>query len=289
MQLEQLLDEYAAKHPHGLADGTIAQLKCSISQFSRCFDRQVYTKDLSDDKVNSWVDSMRCRLAHDTIRTHRGRILALWRFAWLEGIVDQPPKRVRMPRRGRRTVVTWTREEVQQLVKTAESMPGRFRKLAVPRGLWAGALIRAKYDSGLRISDMLALRAMDIPQDEHTPLRIIQQKTDDEQFVYFRQSTLLAMNNLRRALPKGERLLFPLPWKDMGDFHDFIRALVASAGIRKGSSKFLRRSSATHIARDFGDEAAQRHLGHRSVETTRRAYIDRSQLGEQRPLPPELD
>lgn len=294
MLLEQILDKYAQAHAYGLANGTVRQLKSSISRYADFLGETPLAKHLTDGKLNAWIDRLRCTNAYDTVRTRRGNILALWRFAWLEGFVEQPPKRIRMPRRGRRSVVTWTPEEVKKLIETADSLGGTFRKLAISRGLWAGSLLRAKYDSGLRISDMLSFRSKDIPHEESQPVRIVQQKTDDEHLVYFRQATILKMCQCRDALkaagnPRRPLELWPLPWKDVGDFHRFMRVLVATAGIRAGTSKFLRRTGTTLIARDFGDEAARRHAGHRSVETTRRSYIDRSQLPQQRPLPPGLD
>ncbi len=289
LSLEQILDKYAQAHAYGLASGTVRQLKSSISRYADFLGCDALAKHLNDVQVNSWIDRIRCTHAYDTVRTRRGNILALWRFAWMEGIVEQPPKRVRMPRRGRRSVVTWTPEEVKILIETADSLGGTFRKLAIPRGLWTGSLLRAGYDSGLRISDLLSFKSKDIPHSEDQPVRIVQRKTDDEHLVYFRQATILKMCQCRDALPSSRRELWPLPWKDIGDFHKFIRLLVAAAGIRAGTSKFLRRTGTTLIARDFGDEAARRHAGHRSVETTRRSYIDRSQLPQQRPLPPALD
>jgi integrase len=63
--------------------------------------------------------------------------------------------------------------------------------------------------------------------------------------------------------------------------------IVQAAGIRRGTFKWLRRSSGSYVAANHGEAAGAQHLGHTSLATFRR-YYDARLVGRSRPMPPEL-
>jgi integrase len=96
-----------------------------------------------------------------------------------------------------------------------------------------------------------------------------------------RPATLSA---IRRHL--GGRTAGPVwlwPWRREAFYRRF-RRLVATAAIRPGTFRWLRRSAATACER-VAPGTGQLLLGHASRATTEVWYLDRSQLG-QPPLPP---
>lgn len=79
--------------------------------------------------------------------------------------------------------------------------------------------------------------------------------------------------------------IWPL-WGSRWSFYRHYRKLVAAAGVR-GTSKWLRRSSATALER-ICPGSAMGHLGHKTPGLAYRHYVDPRMLQCGRPLPPEL-
>ena len=78
-------------------------------------------------------------------------------------------------------------------------------------------------------------------------------------------------------------LVWPL-WGRREALYRAFRRLVASAGIRRGTFRWLRRTAATQVE-TISPGAGTALLGHASRSTTEQWYLDRSQLS-QPPLPP---
>lgn len=270
MTLTDLLAHYVAHHDYGVSATYQHQLRISVSAMERHAGRPLCTSDLSDELLNSYVDWLRSERKPDTVRTRRGNLLILWRYAWREGLVEQPPRKVRRLRPIRRTPTAWTRDEVLQLIATAATQDGTFWNTSVRRAAWWESLIRAAYDTALRLGDLRRITRDDVqPQ-----MLVMQNKTRRPVCVAIRPATVAAIDQTLADSPRQHVWQF---WALDETFYQHFRRLVAEAGIRPGTMRWLRRTAATQVERETPG-AGTILLGHSARATTEQWYLDAMQL-----------
>jgi hypothetical protein len=275
--LSDLLTQYLVQHEYGVSAGHAHQLRTSLAAWQAFAAHQLTVEDLADEPLNAYLDWMRAHRAPDTVRTRRGNLLILWHWAYQEGHTDIAPRRIRRLRPIPRQPTAWTVQEVRALISTAEGLTGYFHGTVRRRSSWWSSLIRAGYDTGLRLGDLLALRTVKVG-----PLiSLTQHKTGRPINLQLRPATLAAIDQTLADEPRD--LVWPL-WGTEETFYGHVRALVRLAGIRPGTFRWLRRSAATQLERIEPGRGTEL-LGHASRATTETWYIDRSQLTVP-PLPP---
>lgn len=265
-----LLEEYLSRYSrlHELRPATLEHYHWVIRSFER-HNGALRTSDLSGMAVSSWLAWLQDQGRSPwTIKQRRISLLVLWRAAWQDGLAP-PLEPVRRLRPVLHSPQAWTLDEVRQLIHTAEQLPVRAR--------WWSSLVRAAYDSGLRLGDLLAL---DVPQ-LGPMMGLSQTKTSRPVVCQLRPTTLWAIRLHLAGRTTG--IVWPWPYRREALYAHFKR-LVAASGIRPGTFRWLRRTAATQAERvQPGSGTAL--LGHASRSTTEAWYLDRSQL-DVPPLPP---
>lgn len=285
MELTDYVDRY--RLGHDVEFGTVGQLRNAARLLTRFAGGSLPVQKLSGDLVNRWLLARRdAGLSPETVRSNRTSILMLWRSAADEGLVGQPERICRIKRRDR-VIRAFTSDELLALLRAADAMPGNYRLHKVPKRLYMRSFILAAYETGLRLSDMLLIRRKDIwwPDSKGTAiLSLVQTKTGHSHRVHLRESTMREVDACARAGTPHEYI-----WGTVTKRHFFVRMkrLCESAGI-VGSSKLIRRSGASYVARELGEAAATRFLGHRSPELARRNYLDNTIVVQSVPMPPPL-
>lgn len=276
--LRTLVDRYVDEHPYGLAPRTVEQLQVSVAAWEHFAGRRITLDDLDDRTLNRYLDWLRLHRSPDTFRTRRGNILRLWRWAFEEEILDVAPRRIRRLRPTQRLPEAWTRDEVLRLFAAAHRLHRRWRGVSWNQAIWTESLLRAGYDTALRLGDLLALE----PKQLDVRMRITAHKTGRPLVVCLRSETL----DLARACVgdhgrSGQ--VWPL-WKSRNAFYEHIRKVVRLAEVREGTFRWLRRAAIT--ACEGADPGSGTRLaGHAARSTTEQWYIDRSQL-DKPVLPP---
>lgn len=264
MLLHDYLHSY--NRTHDLKPSTLAHYHWVIRSYERHNGHQ-RTSDLSADAVTDWLQWLK---AHGrspwTIKQRRISLLVLWRAAWRDGLAPPVGEPLRL-RPLHHAPTAWTRSEVKRLIAVAKD-----------RGPFWESLVRAGYDSGLRLGDLLALDVADIRLGL---ISVQQAKTDRPVYCRLRRATLRA---IRRQLG-GRTAGLVWPWPHRREcIYAHVRKLVATAAIRPGTFRWLRRSAATACER-IAPGSGTTLLGHASRSTTEAWYLDRSQLTRP-PLPP---
>ena len=275
--LADLLAAYLTAHPYGVSPGHARQLLVSVRAWEQFAGQPLLVRDLADEPLNAYLDWLRKHRAPDTVRTRRGNLLILWHWAYQEGLTDVAPRRIRRLRRIPRQPQAWTVAEVRKLIATAESLPGCFHRTVRRRATWWSSLIRSGYDTGLRLGDLLRLRTVEVGP----LLSLVQHKTVRPIVLQLRPATLAAID--QTLADEARDLVWPL-WGTEETFFGHMRVLVAAAGIRTGTFRWLRKAAATACER-VQPGSGTVLLGHAHRSTTEQWYIDRSQL-EVPPLPP---
>lgn len=218
--------------------------------------------DLTVANIDGYLTRALHTLAPQTVQNHRRMLNTLRRAALRDGLlVDECTANLRRVKSNAPLPRAWSHSELAHLVNAAREMPG-----GTSRCRWnvlMPAYILVAYSSGLRLGDMLALRHDALRGNK---LALVVSKTRRPHVVMLDEAAVLALNSLPI---KGSRIFGDLVGRCV--FIRAFRRLVKRSGLR-GSSKFLRRSSATY-AKIAGQDPG-RHLGHATPGLAERHYVD---------------
>jgi integrase len=268
MTLTAFLDNYYLLE-RSLCKNTGVALHATVRLFERFLGRPATLDDLVDQTVSRWIVQLEERgLAQWTVRGNRQRLIAIWNAAWMHEppLVPSPPRRVRRVRRPRIMPEAWTAEQVEAIATAGKKCRGVFRLSRVSRSAFWSALVMVAWDSGLRLSDLLALRFADVGADGRVVL--LQGKTGRLVRCKLSAETLQAIDAIRDA------------WRETifggaisrRRFYERFKQIVRAAGLPRGTSRWLRRSSGTAVeCKSPG--AGHRHLGN-SREVFEAHYCD---------------
>ncbi len=216
-----------------------------------------------------------------SIRRNLSAIRTYYAFLIAEGaVVTDPTERLDAPVIWRRLPDVLSRAEVERLLD-APNLGDRL--------YWRDrALLEFGYASGVRVSELIALRVRDLDLDDG--FAIVLGKGSKERLVPVGQSALRALRvylrELRPSLERGagKGVVFlnnrGTPLSRMGVWK-ILRGQVERAGITKRVTPHtLRHTFATHLLEGGADLAAvQEMLGHADISTTQiYTHVDREYL-----------
>lgn len=266
--LRDYLAEYALTHE--IDAETLRQYRISVGLFDRWYEsrhgRAVGLDDLDELEVSAWLRDYAAEgRASSTVRSKRTQIVSLWKAAADDGYVEPPRRRIRSVRVVLKDPEAWTREEVRRLLDVCQGLPRR-HKCGLRRSVWFSLAVRLAWDTGLRWGDLIRLRVDQVTADGFVALP--QHKTKRIVVCRISPSTI---ELLRQTLVDVPREVI-VPWPSSHEtFNDQVRLIVAKAGIRPGTWKWIRRAGATDVEIQLSG-AASRFLGH--VPGSRIAYTN---------------
>lgn len=229
--------------------------------------------------VNAYLKKRLSEVASTTTQAERTIILSLWKFAYESELIEKPPRGVMKVKTSRAPTRAWTFEQCRSLVAGTSSVAGTL-KSGAPLGLFLRARILLGYESGSRRGDLWLMRAEHF---EGNALRWTQHKTGDPIHKRMSNDCMDAVNAMLRLSPDGR----VLGWACKARQSMFLmKKYLISRGL-PGTSKWLRRSGATHVEITQPGKA-RLHLGHRSLNLAAQNYIDWSQVRQHSPEVPSL-
>ncbi|HYF22535.1 MAG TPA: site-specific tyrosine recombinase XerD [Caulobacteraceae bacterium] len=229
----------------------------------------------SAERVEAYFADLGARgLSAATAARRRSAVRQFYRFCLGEGWrTDDPSARVEAPRKGRPLPKVLTRGEVERLITAAASKDGA-------QGLRLACMIELLYASGLRISELLALRLDVLARDP--AFLVVKGKGGKERLAPLNEAARAAVRAYLAArptfLPKGDAAnpwLFPS--RGAGGrltrrrFAQLLDEAAADAGVdpEKVSPHVLRHAFATHLLEGGADlRVVQTLLGHADIGTT---------------------
>lgn len=264
---------------------TIRQYGIAIRKLEEWAGHTFRLDELDELTISTWLRDYSRTVASNTVRSKRVQILALWRNAADDGYVDPPRRRIRTAKCNLDAPVAWTIDEVAALRSACRKLKRR-HKCGLPRSVWWELAVMVAWDTGLRWGDLVRLKVNAIPP--HGIFAWTQHKTKRVAICRLEPETMKLFRETLAACPRE----LVLPWPASGEtFREQAKRLVAKAGIRPGTWKWLRRSSGTDVEiQEFG--AASRQLGHRpGSRVAYVSYVDPVQVAQHgrqiwpRPLP----
>lgn len=235
---------------------------------------------LSAKRINQYLDSRLHLVSSTTVKNERAMLLILWRWAYERGLVPTHPRGVAKVRADRTPVQAWTLEQCCTAVKGAAMHSGKKTRNGADRGEFLRCWLLLGYETGARWADIWKFR------DKHfdgNQLRYSQNKTGNPINQILSDQCVDSVRRMLARSPDGTVVGWVCGKRRA---MRVMKAHLKDCGLR-GTSKWLRRSSATHIEMSQPGRA-RLFLGHKSPGMAERHYIDWAQVRKDIPRPPGL-
>jgi integrase len=229
------------------------------------------TLDKFESKTfNKWVTELRATdAALNTVDNYRRAVLCVWRDAYEDELIDNPPLRIKRLKKPRIVVECFTHEEIAKLLAEAAKIKGY-----MPNGVRRSDLMRAAiisaYCTGLRRGDLLRLKRSQLNKDGIAT--VIQRKTGYPVRVKLSPEAIEACAKLKPD--NGDDCLLPLAhgsnWLQVT-----FGKIVKRSGVRPGQFRWLRRSAGSYAEANTPG-GGSRVLGHRDGRVFTKHYEDLS-------------
>jgi len=240
-----------------VSKGYAFQLRNCVDKFGEFLGREAQFADLTDDTVNRYLAWMiEQGFARETIAGRRRMLKTIWLEAFADSLVSQPPRKLRPIRTVDRVIDGYLREDMLALIATAKALPGNFRGTAVPRAGYWSSLLPAKWESTLRLGDILTFERAFIQPGGF--ISIVQNKTGRIVRRKFSSETLSLIDSFHDP---ARRHIWGIRIKRRQWFRAF-KQLASLAGVG-GTSRWIRRGSASYCERERPG-AGPESLGHSS-------------------------
>lgn len=236
---------------------------------------------VSVESINAYLRQRLGEVKASTVRSERTILLGLLRDAYERGAIDQPPRGVMKVKARKPPTRAWTVSEMKQLLQRCDEYGDRRLRSGVKVTAFLRAWILLGYESGARQGDLFAMKASHL---HGNVLAWTQSKTGDPLQKILTPSCVDACLRMLERSPDGRILGYACrPRQAMR----LMKSHLSACGM-DGSSKWLRRSGATHIE-IVSPGRAKLHLGHRSVGLAERSYLDWGQIRTHIPQTPSID
>lgn len=235
---------------------------------------------VSVERVNAFLRSRIDEVAGTTVRSERTILLTLYKYAYEAGLIRIAPRGVMSIKAKRAPTRAWTVEQLKNAVgETKKKDAVRLRS-----GAGLGVLLRAwmllGYECGSRFGDLWAMTKDNIDGDA---ISWTQSKTGDPIVRTLTPACLDAVDAMVAKSPDGRILGWACRKRQA---MRLMREHLDACGIG-GTSKWLRRSGATHI--EIAEPGkAKLHLGHRTPGLAETNYLDWTQIRKNAPRTPAL-
>lgn len=215
-----------------------------------------------------------------TAKNDREMILILLRWAYDERLIDEYPRGIAKIKAERPPTRAWTLGQCCTAVKGSLAWRGKRFRSGADKGEFLECWLRLGYATGARYGDLMKLSGKHFDGNR---LYWSQNKTKNPISQTLPPETMAAVNAMLAPSPDGTVLGWACKkrWAMR-----LMKKLLAECGL-DGSSKWLRRSAATHVEQKKKG-AAKIFLGHKTSGLAERNYIDWGQIQKSCPQPPRL-
>jgi integrase len=207
-------------------------------------------------------------------------LLILLRWAYDERLIPEYPRGIAKIKAERPPTRAWTVEQCCTAVKASRAWRGKRFRSGADKGEFLECWLRLGYSTGARYGDLMRLHRKHFDGDR---LYFSQSKTKHPINKVLPPETRAAVNAMLARSPDGR----VLGWACQKRWAmRLMKKLLAQCKL-DGSSKWLRRSAATHVEQKRKG-AARVFLGHKTDGLAERNYIDWGQIRSRCPQPPRL-
>ena len=235
---------------------------------------------VSNSSLNGFIQRRAAERKGTTVRSERSIMLSVWRWAFDQGLIDVSPRGIAKVKGRRAPTQAWTPEQMKRLVDLCCAVDHERLRGGARLGQLLRAWILLGYESGSRFGDLWKFTGDNLNGDA---IQWTQSKTGDGITRLLSRACLEACQVMLERSTDGRILGWACRKRQaMRLFHEHLER----CGL-PGSSKWLRRSGATHI--EIAEPGkAKLHLGHRTPGLAETNYLDWSQIRKHAPRTPAL-
>jgi integrase len=237
-------------------------------------------KNLTSDCINKYLKKRLTQVSSLTAKNNRTLILILCKFAYENNYIKNPIKNILTIKVSKKSIKAWTIEDIKLLITKTSNFDNKKTRSGVSIGLFLRCWILLAYESGARFGDLFNFSRDNL---DGNILRWTMSKTGDPMVKILSKKCLEYINSMLETSTDGRILGYVI--KNRGAFM-VMRKFLDDCSF-DGTSKFLRRSGATHIEIDQPG-MAKYHLGHRTNGLAEKHYIDYGQIKRDIPKVPEI-
>jgi integrase/recombinase XerD len=256
----------------GLAKSSIGSYGGDLRKFVAFAEkRELKLGDIRSEHVVDYLAGLyRMKLDSRSVARHLVSLRHMLRFAVSEGLLEtDPSENMEAPRFRQRLPTHLSVEEARRLIEQPDT--------STPAGVRDKAMIELLYSTGMRVSELVGLRAEDVNMESGV-LRCIG-KGDKERLIPVGRAAITAMQEyLKRGRPQilhGRSCVYLFMTRRAqrmarATFWSSLKAYGRKAGLRtKLTPHQLRHTFATHLLEGGADlRSVQMMLGHADISTT---------------------
>lgn len=217
-----------------------------------------------------------------TVHHERAILICLWRWAFEQALVDSMPRGLVKVKKSKPPTKAWTLEQCCTGVKGTYRLDGTRLRGGADLGQFLRCWILLGYETGARQGDLWKMRDTDFDLDSST-VYWSQNKTGNPVPKVLTPACIAAVRAMLAKSPDGTVLRWVMVQSSgQRRMKAYLKTLHMS-----GTSKWLRRSSATHIEM-LNPGKGKLHLGHLTPGMFERYYADWSQITRDIPRAPVL-
>lgn len=239
-------------------------------------------KFLTTESINNYLKKRLETIQASTVRSHRTILLGLWKYAYENDLIDHMPKNIIKIKIKRKPTKAWTIKDCEDLVQKTFEKDNTYLKNGTSIGKYLRCWILLGYESGARRGDIFNFKFSNL---DNNILSWTMSKTGDPMTKVLSEKTIQSINDLQIYNTKNDDRILGWVLSKRRSL-TIIKQHIIDCGL-SGTSKFLRRSGATHIEIDKPGYA-KFHLGHRTSGLAEKNYIDFSQITSNIPQTPRL-
>ncbi|UAT43214.1 tyrosine recombinase [Anaplasmataceae bacterium AB001_6] len=273
MFLEMLIVE------KNVVSNTVESYRSDMTHFFCCIAKDVLSVDFHD-VTNYLLQRKKDGISNKTVIRNVSVLKGFFRFLQKEKLIDSDPTRkLSLPKKEATLPRVLTEDEINMLLENAE------KDISVS-GLRMVVMIEIMYSSGLRVSELLAIKISDVNNLRNGNFFYVKGKGSKERVVPLTEKALDALYAYIKVRNSDSIWLFPkdsrgvkskkkVNTEDKHMTRQGFAIALKSLGIKSGipsyliSPHVLRHSFATHmIDRDVNIKIVQEILGHSSIKTT---------------------
>jgi integrase len=238
-------------------------------------------KYMKADCLNKHLKQRLQSVSTVTVKSERTILLSLWKWAYENNLVKSMPKSIAKIKIARKPTKAWTIDQCRDMIDATFQIK-QTNKSGVPLGLFIRTWLLLGYESGARYGDIFSFKYDDI---DNNTLRWTMSKTGDPMTKILSDKCIENIFQLKLYnKTSDDRILGWVSGRRMSQ--RIMNKFLRDCGL-VGSSKFLRRSGATHIEMATPG-MAKSHLGHRTSGLAEKSYLDFGQIRTKIPQTPQL-
>ena len=227
-------------------------------------------QEINSDSINAYLKRRLEDFSSVTAANERRQLMTLWRWAWENGKVKHPPRGVIRIKQRPKPIEAWTLGDLVKIIDKTEEYQGQVMRCGAEKSLFLRSWIMLGYETGARWGDLWSMT------EDSLRGNVITWSTHKTNVVQHRPLTkrcLRDVNAMLEVSPDGSILSFVCNKRHaMRVMKKFLEECDMP-----GSSRWLRRSGATHVE-ITNPGKAKAFLGHKSPNMADKHYIDHSQI-----------